>query len=88
MRTKQGYVLKTVASCSVVVPIGDEALRFNGMINLNESGALLWKTLSSGADEQELIKVLTDEYDISEETAKADVEKFVSEMRSAGLIEE
>ena len=80
--------MREVAGHWVVVPVGDAALDFNGMINLNETGALLWKALLDDADEKKLISVLLDEYDVSEDIAQKDVEKFIIKMREANLIDE
>ena len=88
MRIKSGYMLQNVAGYNVVVPIGDEALDFNGMINLNESGAVLWKELEKGATEADMVNALLDEYEITEDVAKADVEVFVKKMREAKLLDE
>ena len=43
MKIKENYMLRKVADCYVVVPIGEAVAEFNGMINLNEVGAFLWR---------------------------------------------
>lgn len=88
MKLKPGYMLRNVAGYNVVVPIGEAALDFNGMINLNESGAMLWEMLENEATEEALVKALLDEYETTEETAKKDVSLFVQKMREAKLIDE
>lgn len=88
MKIKNGYMLRDVAGYSVVVPVGEAALDFNGMINLNETGALLWRTLIDGADEKGLIDALLAEYDVSQEVAEKDVKSFIIKMREANLIDE
>lgn len=88
MKIKAGYMLRSVAGQNVVVPVGKAALDFNGMINLNESGAFLWKTMSEDTTEPLLVDALLNEYDVDEERAKADVQAFVKKMRKANLIDE
>ena len=87
MKIKEGYILRNVAGYNVVVPVGDAALDFNGMINLNETGAFLWKAMSEETDEKTLVAALLEEYDTNEETAAADVAAFVKKMRDAELID-
>lgn len=87
MKIKDGYILRNVAGYNVVVPVGDAALDFNGMINLNETGAFLWKAMSEDTDEAALVSALLEEYDTNEETAAADVAAFVKKMRDAELID-
>ena len=87
MKIKDGYLLKTIAGFSVVVPVGDNALDFNGVINLNETGATLWKAMEEDVTEKDLVLALTSEYDVDEERALMDVQNFVKKMREADLIE-
>ena len=87
MKIKEGYMIREVAGHHVVVPVGDAALDFNGMINLNETGAVLWKAMLEDADEEKLVSALLAEYDVPEDIAKKDVEVFVKKMREANLID-
>ena len=88
MKIKEGYILREVAGNNIIVAIGGEAVNFNGIKTLNETGTFLWRNIEKGMDEEMLVKVLTDEYDVDAETAKNDVEEFVSLLISNGLIED
>ena len=86
MRIKNDFILRQVADNYLVVAVGDAVKDFNGIINLNETGAFLWKILENGATEEELVKKLTEEYDVTEETAKRDVGTFVAKLAEANLL--
>ena len=86
MKIKEGYMLRTVAGCSVVVAVGMSTMDFNGMINLNDTGAFLWKKLESGASEDELVSAMLSEYDVDEETAKRDIDAFLKKLKEAELL--
>ncbi len=86
MKIKEGYMLRTVAGCSVVVAVGMSTMDFNGMINLNDTGAFLWKKLESGASEDELVSAMLSEYDVDEETAKHDIDAFLKKLKEAELL--
>ncbi len=88
MKIKSNFMLREVAGYYVVVPVGNGALNFNGVINLNESGATLWKTLENDATEEDLVTALMSEYEVDEERARIDVLNFVNKMKDAKLIEE
>ena len=88
MKIKSGFILRTVAGNNVVVAIGEQSKNFNGVIKLNESGLVLWKKLSAGADKAELVSALLDEYDITADIAETDVDRFVGVLRDAGAIED
>jgi hypothetical protein len=87
MKIKEGFVLREVAKSHIVVAVGPAVKTFNGIINLNPTSALLWKALEKGAEKQQLVELLLSEYDVSEQVAKEDVEKFVSKLIQAGLVE-
>lgn len=86
MKIKDGFILREVAGNFIVVAVGEAVKDFNGVINLNETGALLWRTLSDGATEQELVDALLNEYEVSEEIARRDVKIFIDKLTEAKLI--
>lgn len=88
MKIKEGYILREVAGSFIVVAVGDAAKNFNAIINLNETGAFLWKLLQNGSDKEKLADELTKEYEVDRNTAMQDIDGFVSKLLEAGLIEE
>ncbi len=87
MKIKSGFILREVAGSFIVVAVGDAVKEFNGVINLNETGAFLWKQLQQGSDEEELTKALLNEYDVEEGIARADAKNFIAKLTEAGLVE-
>lgn len=88
MKIKSGYKIRKMCGSSVVVAVGKEAADFNGMITLNESAELLWCKLAQGAETDELVALLCEEYGIETEVAQADVDEFIEKIRGAGLLEQ
>lgn len=86
MKIKDGFILREVAGNTIVVAVGDAVKEFNGVINLNETGALLWKTMEKGADEQALVDALLAEYEVDRETAEKDVKAFIEKLNQAKLL--
>ena len=87
MRIKEGYMLREAAGETVVVPFGEEALNFQGIISLNETGAILWKELEQGCEKKDLVQALLDEYEVDAETAEKDVNEFLKLAGDARLID-
>ena len=87
MKIKEGYILRNVAGSFVVVPVGNATLEYNGMMNLNETGAFLFGKMIEGISREDLIKALTDEYDVDDETAKKDVDAFIEKVKEQDLFE-
>ena len=79
-------MLREVAGEAVVVPTGEAPLNFQGIISLNETGALLWKELEQGCEKKDLVQALLDEYEVDAETAEKDVNEFLKRADAAGLI--
>ena len=86
MRIKEGYVLKEVAKEFIVVPVGDEAINFNGILTLNKTAKLLFETLLNDVEIKDLVKVLLDKYDIDEEQALKDVKDFIHILESRNIL--
>lgn len=87
MKIKSGYLLKEVAGTFLVVAVGKRAKEFNGMINLNETAAALWKELESGATEESLVDFLLDNYSVEKELATDNVKGFIEKLKEANLLE-
>ena len=87
MKIKKNFILREVAGTNIVVAVGDAVKDFKCIINLNDTGAFLWKKLESDITEEELVLALTKEYDVDSETAKKDVFAFVQRLKEKDLIE-
>lgn len=84
--TSNKYILREIASESVLVSVGDGVADFCGIIKLNSSAALIWKTLQGGATEQELVRAVTKCFDVSGEKAREDVDKCLEFLKGRGMI--
>ena len=87
MKLKENFILRQVADTWVVLPLGAENLNFNGMLTLNETGALLWKALEQGGDREALADALTAEYTVDRNTALSDVDEFLEKLAKSGCLE-
>ena len=86
MQLKEGYVLREVAGNYIVVAVGDAVKNFNGIINLNESAAFLWKLLLEDVTEEQLVERLLEEYEVEREMAEKDVKAFLDKLTNAKLL--
>ncbi len=86
MKIRDGYLLKKVAGNFVVVPV--ENLDFDGLVHLNETGAVLWKKLESECSFEDLVTELLNKYEIDIDVAKRDVVAFLDVLRKESLIYE
>lgn len=87
MKLKKNYVLRNVAGSWIVLPLGEETVKFNGMIRMNETAVFLWKLLEKESNKEEMFAALTREYDVSEDRARISIDKFLDTMNQIGCIE-
>ena len=87
MKIKKGFVVRNVAGESVVIALGAASKSFNGIIKLNDTGRILWDKLVEGCDEDALLSAILAEYDVDDETAKADICRFLDTLKGANVLE-
>ena len=89
MKIHENFLLREVAGTPVVMPVGDAAERFNGMIKLNESGKAVFELLCGDElTEQELLTRLAQQYGTQVEQIKPAVLAFLGQLRQNGLLTE
>ena len=71
----------------IVVPTGEESVKFQGLVTLNETGAFLWKELQKRSlTEEQLKESLCQEYEVDAETAGQDLKAFLGNIRKYDFI--
>ncbi|MGM9642194.1 MAG: PqqD family protein [Eubacteriales bacterium] len=88
MKIEKNIVIREVAGEYILIPIGEAALRSNGIFSVTEVGAFIWKGLSDGLTESEIIASLLEEYEVDEQVLRADYDAFSVMLREAGLVTE
>lgn len=87
MKIKDGFAKRDIAGSIIVVPVGEAAQEFNGMITLNESGSFFWDCFKNDITIDEAVELVCSEYDVERDKARADVEKFVDMLKDNNLFE-
>lgn len=87
MKISTQYILREIAGEFIIVPTGQEARQFQGLIAVNETGAFLWKVLQeSNLSMDDLINALCETYDVDCDNAKKDVEIFIQLIDEKGML--
>ena len=86
MKVKDGFILRKVGIQYVVAATGKASESFNGMLRLNETGAFAFRLLQEGITEAELVERIAAEYEVSQETARADVAQFLARLQEADAL--
>lgn len=89
MKIKNGFILSEVGGNTVTVATGELSRRFPGALIMNPSGKFLFELLSSrDHSKEELLAAMLNEYNVSIDKAKADIDVFITKLRNAGVLEE
>ncbi len=89
MKAKPGFNLRVVCGENIIVAEGEENIDFSNIISMNESSAYLWKNIQGKVfSHDDLVGLLTAEYDVDEATAMRDVKVLTDLWLQAGIIEE
>lgn len=87
MKVSKDFIVRDIAGEFILVPVG-AAVRFNGLITMNAVGQFLFQLLQEERTLEELARSVTAEYDVSYETACADCEEFLQQLREIGALVE
>ena len=86
MKIKKDFIKREIAGDYILVPIGNTAIDFNGLITMNDVGAFIWENLESVENQDEMLKKILSEYEVDEKTAKVDMEEFLDILKNADII--
>ena len=86
MRFKKEFMLREIVGETVLIPTGETAAHFNGLISVNELGRFIWDNYENAKDEDDLLQKILDEYEVEKEVAKADLDEFLQTLKDAEII--
>ena len=82
------FVVRQVMDNIVAIPVGQTALRLNGMILLNNVSKVIWDCLEQGTDLENAVKAVTDAFEVSDDDARTDILEFCEKLSNLQLLEE
>ena len=85
MKLQSGFVVREIAGKTVAISTSPKN-SFQGMISLNASAKLLWQKLTLGAEREELVTALMEEYGIDRALAERDTDALVATLGEHGLL--
>ena len=85
IKIKDGYQIRKILDRDVVTADPDV---FNGIIKLNDTGALVWNGVAAGRSPEEIAEDIFSEYETTREKALEDVKKFIADLTEKGVFEE
>jgi Coenzyme PQQ synthesis protein D (PqqD) len=83
----QSVVSRLIGGETLIVPVRGNVGDLASIYSFNEIGSLIWKLLDIPKDLTELAAAVEQVYEVESERARKDVERFLNDMLSAGLVE-
>lgn len=82
-RTKE-FIKRNIAGEIVLVPSGQTAREFNGMVTLTETGEFIWEHIEEAESFNHLVLLILEEYEVDKDTASQDAAGFIMQLLQAG----
>jgi hypothetical protein len=83
----RAVVSRVVAGETLIVPVRGKVGDLASIYSFNETGSLIWKLLDTPRTAGYVVGAVAEEYQVDTEKVRQDVLRFLSEMRTVGLIE-
>lgn len=81
-------VSRVIAGETLIVPISRGVGDLASIYSLNPVATAIWETISHPRSKAEIVQVIAREFDAENTQIERDVEAFLSEMESVGLVTE
>ena len=88
MKINQGCVLPRMGDDSIIMQVGSTIVDFSKVISLNQTSAMFWQEIENKeCDTDSVTEALTSRYDVDNESARRDAQKFIDSLDREGIIE-
>lgn len=86
-RKKGEVVFRDIGGESLLIPIVNNVGDLSSIYTLNEIAARIWGLIDGRRSVREITRLLTDEYDVSEDVVMDDVSGFIEELVNIRFLE-
>ena len=86
MIIKKELIKREIAGDTILVPVGKTIYDSNGLFVMNELGSFIWDLLPNVETEEEILKAVLAEYEVSQEEAAKDIAEFMDKLKQLDII--
>ncbi len=86
MKLKSTIILRKIAGETILVPVGEDAVRVNGLITVNEVGTFICEQLKEERTVDALVAAVTAQFDVDAQNARADITSFIHTLEENELL--
>ena len=88
MIRSKDFIKRKIGTQYVIVAVGAATKKFNGMVSVNGTGSFIWDQLEQDISMEDLVKAITDHYEIDAATAAEHATAFLNTLKGVGAIAE
>ena len=86
LRETKEFIKRNIAGEIVLVPSGQTAREFNGMVTLTGTGEFIWEHIEETESFSHLVQLILEEYEVDKDTASQDAAGFIMQLLQAGMV--
>lgn len=86
MKIKKDFELRNIGGENTLVPVGDTANSFKGIIKINDIGSFIWNNLENVNTEEEIVSMIVSGYGLEAIEARKDVNDFLTYLKNVQII--
>ena len=87
MKLKYSFEAMDIDEHTVGVPVGESADKFHGIVELNDSAAVIFELLKEETSQEQIVEQLKKQYSSNESELIEFVDEFVGKLNQEGLLE-
>ena len=88
MKLRTGFITHEINGTQMMVAAGPAASRFHGLVRSNETAAFIIDCLKRDTDRDQILEKVLQTYDVSEDKARADIDKVLQALETIGALEQ
>ena len=87
MKLNADFLLTPIGEEFMLIPTGSAALRFHGVVKLNDSAAFIIRRFQSETDADAIVEAMAAKYEGTREQFERALDNTLTQLRSIGAIE-
>lgn len=85
MPISNNFMLKQLGDEYMIIPLSSTNVNVSRVLNINETGAFIFRCLESNDDIDVIISKMKKEYEIEEVALKSDIVEFIDRLKELGI---
>jgi len=85
-KRNENFVYRKIENETILVPIKNNVGDMSCIYNLNEVGAFIWDHLDGEKTLNDILNMVADEFDVSDQDAEIDLHDYISDLNEIGAI--